>query len=288
MADPLKIVPAATLSLEAFAAAFTSAFQGYFLPVILNGVWLARRVRLEQYDLANSLVAYDGGEVAGIAALAVRGQRGWCAGFGIVPELRGRGRGRELLSAFVERARGAGLRRLSLEVMAPNVVARRLYERAGMSVTRDLLVLERPAGGSSEGSAPEAPRAAPRARRPEEAKEATAEELLAHYRRLHAEPPAWQREMASLLAADLRGLYVGPRARPRAYALTGQSNDGTTYVSDLAAAGEAEAEELCSALGRNDGALRVVNEPERSHFAAPLLRRGFAEVIRQHEMTMEL
>ena len=45
MADPLKIVPAATLSLEAFAAAFTSAFQGYFLPVILNGVWLARRVR---------------------------------------------------------------------------------------------------------------------------------------------------------------------------------------------------------------------------------------------------
>ncbi len=286
MAEPLKIVPAATLSLEAFAAAFTNAFKGYFLPVSLDGVWLARRVRLEQYDLANSLVAYDGGEVAGVAALAVRGRRGWCAGFGIVPELRGRGRGRELMSAFVARAREAGLRRLSLEVLAPNVAARRLYERAGMSVTRDPLVLERPAGGAAGGGEKKAPAAPRRARA---TKEAAAEELLlANYSRLHAEPPAWQREPAALLAADLRGLYVGPRARPRAYALAGQSHDGNTYFSDLAAAGGAEAEEMCAALERTPGVLRVVNEPERSPFAAPLVRRGFAEVMRQHEMSMEL
>lgn len=285
MSDPLKIVPAATLSLEAFAVAFTNAFKGYFLPVVLNDVWLARRVRLEQYDLSNSLVAYDGDEVAGIAALAVRGRRGWCAGFGIVPELRGRGRGRELMTAFVARARAAGLRRLSLEVMAPNVAARRLYERAGMSVTRDLLVLERAAGGESDGRETKPARTPRRARAP---KEAPAEELLAHYTRLHAEPPAWQRELASLLAADLRGLYLGPRARPRAYALTGQSQDGNTYISDLAAAGDADAEEMCAALARMPGALRIVNEPEQGPFAAPLLRHGFTEGIRQHEMTMEL
>ncbi|HEY0170376.1 MAG TPA: GNAT family N-acetyltransferase [Pyrinomonadaceae bacterium] len=281
MAGPLRIVPAATLSLEAFAAAFTDAFQGYYHPVSHDGASLARRVRFEQYDLANSLVAYDGREVAGIATLSVRGRRGWCAGFGIVPGLRGRGRGRELMSAFVARARGAGLRQLSLEVMVPNVAARRLYESAGMSVTRDLLVLERAAGERE----PKDPRAARRARTP---KEAPAEELLAHYWRLHAEPPAWQRELASLLAADLRGTYVGPRARPRAYALTGQGHDGSTYVSDLAAAGEAQADELCAALVSTHGVLRVVNEPERSPFAAPLLRHGFAEVTRQHEMSMEL
>lgn len=281
MSDPLKIVPASSVSLEAFAAAFTDAFQGYYHHVSHDGASLARRVRFEQYDLANSLVAYDGREVAGVAALAVRGRRGWCAGFGIVPGLRGRGRGRELMSAFVARARGAGLRRLSLEVMTPNVAARRLYERAGMSVTRDLLVLER----TADARAPKTPRTPPRPRAP---KEAAAEELLAHYTRLHAEPPAWQRELASLLAADLRGLYVGPRARPRAYALTGQSQNGDTYISDLAAAGEAEAEQMCAALSRTPGALRVVNEPERSPFAAPLLRHGFAEVVRQHEMTMEL
>ncbi|MCA1620920.1 MAG: GNAT family N-acetyltransferase [Acidobacteria bacterium] len=286
MGAPLKIVPAATVSLEAFAAAFTDAFRGYYHTVSHDGASLARRVRLEQYDLANSLLAYDGREVVGVAALAVRGRRGWCAGFGIVPGSRGRGRGRGLMSALVARAREAGLRRLSLEVMAPNVAARRLYEWAGMSVTRDLLVLERAAARAGDEAAARGASITPR--RARAAGEASAEELLAHYWRLHAEPPAWQRELASLLAADLRGLYFGPRARPRAYALTGRAPDGNTYVSDLAAAGAAEAEELCAALARTPGALRVVNEPEQSPFAAPLLRHGFAEVTRQHEMTMEL
>ncbi|HEX8283941.1 MAG TPA: GNAT family N-acetyltransferase [Pyrinomonadaceae bacterium] len=282
MGSPLRIVSAASVSLEAYAAAFTESFRGYFLAVALDAVSLARRVRFEQHDIANSLLAYDRtGEVAGVAALAVRGPRGWCAGLGVVPRLRGRGHGRELMSALVARARAAGLRRLTLEVLAPNVAARRLYEWAGMSVTRDLLVLER-AAGDAGGAAPKTLR---RARAP---REAPAAELLAHYGRLHAEPPAWQRELASLLAADLRGFYTGRRARPRAYALTGRALDGNTYVTDLAAADRAGAEELCAALGRVPGALRVVNEPERSPFAAPLLRHGFAEVMRQHEMSMEL
>jgi hypothetical protein len=155
-----------------------------------------------------------------------------------------------------------------------------------MSVTRDLLVLERAANHAADvGAARAAPKTPRRARA---AGGASAEELLAHYWRLHPEPPAWQRELASLLAADLRGLYVGPRARPRAYALTGRALDGSTFVSDLAAAGETGAAEMCAALARTPGALRVINEPEQSPFAAPLLRHGFAEVMRQHEMTMEL
>lgn len=275
--DALTIVSAASVSLEAYAAAFTSAFRGYHLPVKHDAGTLARRVRVEQYDLENSLLAYDGAEVAGVAALAVRGERAWVAGLAVVPEQRGRGRGRELTSALVARARAAGLRRLSLEVLAPNVAARRLYEWAGMSVTRDLLVLDRPAGhdGVAAGRAPALT-------------EVPAAELLAHYARLHPEPPAWQRELASLLASDLRGLCVGGRSRPRAYALLGRGRDGGTYISDLAAADAAQAEAMCAALDRVPGALRIVNEPERGPFAAPLLRHGFAEVLRQHEMTMEL
>lgn len=276
--EPLKIVSAATVSLEAYAAAFTNAFQGYYHPVSHDAGTLARRVRFEHHDLENSLLAYDGGgEVAGVAALAVRGERGWVAGLAVVPEQRGRGRGRELMSALLERARASGLRRLSLEVMAVNDAARRLYEWAGMSVTRDLLVLERPSGHVG--------REARRARPP---REAPPDELLRHYERLHAVPPAWQREMASLLAANLRGLHVGGRRRPSAYALVGYGRDGNTYVSDLAAAGDAGAEALCAALERLPGTLRVVNEPERSPFVAPLQAHGFAEVIRQHEMLMEL
>ena len=182
------------------------------------------------------------------------------------------------MSELLERARACGLRQLSLEVLAENTAARLLYEGSGMRVTRDLLVMERPADYE--------PRAARRAAEP---REAPTDELLKHYSRLHAEPPAWQRELSALLAADLRGFYVGGSRRPRAYALLGYSRaDGNTYLSDLAAADTDAARTMCSALGRLAGPMKVINEPERSPFAAPLLEHGFREVLRQHEMTMEL
>jgi hypothetical protein len=213
-----------------------------------------------------------------MAGLAVRGGRGWVSGFGVVPAWRRKGLGHRLMSALLERARGYGLRQLQLEVLAGNDAARRVYEDAGMRVTRDLLVLNRPADYTPQA-----------ARRGATLKEAPAAELLTHYVRLHPEPPAWQRELSSLLAADLRGFYVGERRRPRAYALLGYGrSDGYTYFSDLAAAGAEDAEAMCAALEGMAGLVRVINEPERSPFVAPLLAHGFTEVMRQHEMTLEL
>jgi GNAT superfamily N-acetyltransferase len=265
------------VSFEAYAAAITSSFEGYSVQVNFTAAMLSRRVRFEQHDLESSLLALDGDEAVGMAGLAIRGGRGWVSGFGVVPAWRRRGLGRRLLAALLESARAYGLRQLSLEVLAGNDAARRLYEGAGMRVTRDLLVFDRPAD-----YAPHA------ARRGGALKEAPAAELLKHYWRLHTEPPAWQRELSSLLAADLRGLYAGGRRRPRAYALLGHGRDGNTYVSDLAAADAAAAAAVCAALENVPGPVRVINEPERSLFVAPLLEHGFGEVMRQHEMTMEL
>lgn len=273
----MRFVSAATVSLEAFAAAFTSAFEGYPVNISVDAVWLARRARYEQHDLLNSLVAFEGDEAVGMAVMAARGARGWCGGFGVVPRWRGRGLARRLMSELVGRARASGLRRLSLEVLQGNTAARRLYERAGMRVTRDLLVMERAAGWE----AAKTPRGAP-------PQEAPAAELLEQFTRLHPEPPAWQREPASLLAAKLRGLYLGARARPRAYALVKYTAEGDAHLSDLAAADARQARAMCAALGGLGCALRVQNEPERSPYVAPLLEHGFAEVLRQHEMTMEL
>jgi len=273
--DGVRFVSAASVSLEAFAAAFTSAFEGYPVDISVDATWLARRARYEQHDLVNSLVALDGAEAVGMAVLAARGTRGWVGGFGVVPARRGRGLGRRLMSELVERARAAGLRRLSLEVLAGNTAAIRLYEQAGMRVTRDLLVMERPAEWA----------AAPRGAVPQEA---PAAELLEHFTRLHPEPPAWQREPAALLAANLLGLYLGARSRPRAYALVRHTSEGDTFLSDLAAADARQARAMCAALALPGRALRVQNEPERSPYVAPLLEHGFAEVLRQHEMTMEL
>lgn len=285
--DPLRFVPAASVSLEEYAAALTSAFCGYQFAVSFDAAGLARRVRLEQHDLQHSLVAYDGDEVAGVAALAVRADAGWVAGFAVVPEQRGRGRGRELMSALLERARACGLRRLSLEVLARNIAARRLYEGAGMRVVRDLLVLARGEDSGEENGAVEGGGSF-KAEESVSLKEAATAELLAHFARLHAEPPAWQRDLPALLVADLRGLRLGDPDCPDAYALLGTGRDGSTYISDLAAAEAEHAAALCVALKGVAGALKIVNEPEHSLFTEPLLANGFVETERQHEMQMSL
>jgi len=275
--DGVRFVSAATVSLEAYAAAITAAFEGYPVQINFTGSLLARRLRFEQHDLESSLLALDGGEPVGAAGLAIRGVRGWVSSFAVVPAWRRRGLGRRLMSELLERARAYGLRQLTLEVIEGNDAAQRLYEGAGMRVTRDLLVLDRPedyaARAAGRGGAPNG---------------APACELLRHYWRLHPEPPAWQRELPALLTADLRGFYVGERRRPRAYALLSRGRDGNTYVSDLAAAGAEHAEEMCAALEGVSGSLKILNEPERGPFAAPLLAHGFTVILRQHQMAMEL
>lgn len=268
------------MSLEEYAAAFTSAFRGYRYPIALDATGLARRVRVEQYALDLSVIAYDeAGEAAGVAALAVRGESAWVAGLAVVPEQRGRGRGGELMSALVARARGAGLRRLSLEVLKGNEAARRLYEAAGMSARRDLLLLDRAAGrnASQPDAAAEPLRDAPPAA------------LLEHFGRLHRVAPAWPRDLPCLLAKEnLRGLCLGRPERPEAYALLMYGRDGNTYVFDLAADTEEHAARLTQALAALPGTLKVVNEPEHSLFIRPLLAGGFVETERQHEMLMTL
>lgn len=285
----LRFVSAASVPLEEYAALFTSSFGGYPYPIAMNAERLARRVRQEQHDLTHSLIAYAGAKPVGIAALAVRGERGWVGGFGVVPDERGRGRGRELMSALLERARACRLRTLSLEVLVGNTAARALYERAGMRVARDLLVLERPGDAAAETDADPSAPSSTQAEPPPPLADAAPGELLGHFARLHAEPPSWQRDLASLLVkGGLRGLRLGGPPTPTAYALLAREADGSTFLVDLAADRADSAERLSDALARLPGTLKVGNEPGRSLFTRPLLARGFVERDRQHEMRLEL
>lgn len=291
-ADGLRFVSAASVSLEEFAEAFTAGFTGYPVQITFDVHKLSRKIRTEQYDLEHSFVAYDGGARVGMAVLAIRGEAGWCGGLGVVPERRGRGFGRVMVAALLDRARAAGLRSLKLEVLDKNTAALRLYEAAGLRVVRDLLVLERArdefAGtGAVEGDALKVEGEASEAGG-EALEEAASSELLPHFARLHAPAPAWQRDLSAVLAARTRGLRLGPRESPRAYALVSEGLDGKTYLTDLAAEDADAARELSSGLARVGGDLRIINEPEQSLFVAPLLERGFELTARQHEMRVEL
>lgn len=55
-------------------------------------------------------------------------------GLAVDPARRREGIGAALIEALVERARGAGIRRLTLRVLSTNAPAQALYERAGFEV----------------------------------------------------------------------------------------------------------------------------------------------------------
>jgi hypothetical protein len=122
-----------------------------------------------------------------------------------------------------------------------------------------------------------------------ELKEAAPKFLLRHFERLHKEPPAWQRDLASLLVTDnVRGLCLGEKGAPRAYALFIERPDGIIHLIDLAAADAEYANALSTGITQWPGKLKVINEPEGSLFAAALTLNGFQETDRQHEMMCEL
>ncbi len=274
----LNFKSATTVSLDELAAAFSHSFAGYFYPMQTNGEILARRVRLEQLDLQNSLLAYQGADFVGLWLFGMRGERGWCGGFGIVPEFRGRGCASLLMSEFIARARGCGVKSLSLEVLTRNTPAIRLYQRAGMRVTRDLIIFERTRSAEDSTAA-----------YTHDLKEGQPATLLRHFERLHAWKLAWQRDKISLLMADLlQGFYLGDEDAPDAYALLFKRPDGSMLVLDLAAANKDYADALSAGIATRCGALRVVNEPEESLFNHALRLHGFAEVDRQHDMVCEL
>lgn len=276
MSRPLIIKLASTVTLEEFAAAHNAAFAGYFFPISADAAMLARRVRIEQIDLHHSLLAYEGDELFGTAMLAVRGEVGRLESLGVTAKQRGRGRSRELMSAVIEQARACGLKRLVLEVLVQNIAALRLYESAGLSVVRDLLLLERKAdvrdASSNRGL-----------------KEAAAVDLLRHFARLHLTTPQWTRDLPSLLVMQqLKGLYLGAPSEPDAYLLFETRPDGQMNIKDMAAAGEDKARELCSHLDNVAVHINLFNEPESSIFLEPLKAHGFIEFGRQHEMACEL
>jgi ribosomal protein S18 acetylase RimI-like enzyme len=266
------------------AAGFSRVYQGYAVPVAVDAAWAERHALGNDLDLASSpLWLDDVGETIGLAALGVRGERGWIGGFGLAPDARGKGLGRDLLAAVLNAARQRGLRRVQLEVLAGNAPAIALYERGGFRRTRVLRILEGEplpvaAGGLPVGDAP-------------------LRVVIDHFDRLHAVPMAWQREAASFARLPgLRAVAAGPDAAPAAAALMHGAVGGPIRVLDIgvaetydAAAVDAALRALLSAVAADgEATTRLVNEPAGSPVDEALGRLGWRETGRQFEMEMLL
>ncbi|HUH14887.1 MAG TPA: GNAT family N-acetyltransferase [Gaiellaceae bacterium] len=113
--------------------------------------WAHWHVQRDSYDPELWLLAHAGDELAGFAVCRVDPvdpAAGYVALLGVRRPWRRRGLGEALLLHAFETFRRKGLTRGTLGVDASSVTgATRLYERAGMSVYRDTVFLERSVGG---------------------------------------------------------------------------------------------------------------------------------------------
>jgi hypothetical protein len=208
-------------------------------------------------DRSRVAVAEDG-EPVGLANLAVRGDRGWIGGIGVVVEARRKGIGRQLMESVLADAPAE----VWLEVIEENAPAIALYEQLGFERTRMLEVW------SLTGDAPAS------IARPAAFDEAHAS-ILGHRR---ARPP-WQRDDESL-SPDLDGLVVEGGA-----ALYRAQGDHVNVVQ-LEARDEHAAGELLAAAMAHGSALSFVNVPEGDPASAALARLGGVLRLRQFEMVL--
>jgi ribosomal protein S18 acetylase RimI-like enzyme len=289
----------ARMSVEQLAETTNQSFAGYFVPVNYGAPDYARFCRAYSIDLAQGLLArHWDGRLAGITMLGLRGDRGWCGGFGIVPEFRGKGLANWLAGKLVERGRELALSTLQLEVMVQNERAIKTYQQAGFQLTRELVILSAPVSQVQDELKPVHSVQL-------EISDVSLEEALHTLIRL--EPalgfePCWQREPASLLTmSGLRGI-VARRGSNALAALMYQHSPETGRINllNLTFNNEAAARALLERAAVNSKILRprredapeeyffVLNEPENSELFSLLSQLGLQETNRQHEMVIAL
>jgi GNAT superfamily N-acetyltransferase len=281
MTDEIRFLPATSCTLDALADIFTRSFENYFYSGTVTAADLARRIRIENLDLHHSLVMMIGDAPAGQALLALRGERAWCGGFGVLLPFRGRGLAHQLAITLIDQARLAGAHTFGLEVLTRNTPAIRTYTRAGLRVQRDLLMLE--------WRGPEGERAQGAAEMPEGVALADSGQLLEHFRALHPVPAAWQRDLPALLVGRTpQALAVVGDRVPAAYVLFHTGADRSARVVDLGARRAEHVRLLLGVLQAGHTRIISVNEPADSPFVPAFLEAGFVELDRQHEMAIEL
>lgn len=266
------------LSAAEIAAAFNIVYTAYLIPFVMSEAAARHHVAAYAIALDRSLLWRDDARaIIGLGALGVRGERGWVGGFGLAPASRGRGLSGPLMAVLLDRARGAGLRWVQLEVITTNDRAIHTYERAGFSRTRELLLLR------ADAAAVPASDATVTAVSP-----AT---LLAGVHGLALTDFAWQRESVSLLALpELHGLILGAPEAPRAFVVF-TASAAAVQIQALAGDAAASLVTLTGALAKQfpGRSLRLVNEPEESPVPAALLAAGWHyESLRQYEMVCTL
>jgi ribosomal protein S18 acetylase RimI-like enzyme len=126
--------------------AYNRGFEGYFYNQKKDIESFAKRFGLEGLSPEYSVVAYDEGRPAGIVLSGIKTINGeivaWNGGTGVAKELRGKGVGKQLMEAAFEIYRENSVRFATLEAIARNEAAIKLYKGLGYDVKKRLKFLQ--------------------------------------------------------------------------------------------------------------------------------------------------
>ncbi len=279
----IMFLPADQISLADRVTVLNAAYADYHVPFRVTPDQVRDMDALYDVDLASSLAARSGEQIAGLALLSRRGARGWISAVGVIPEQRRCGIARQLMAGLIAGAQEAGIRQLTLEVIEANAAAHQLYRSLGFGETRELLCWRLPA----DADALPIPRERLVAVQPEM--------LWAHFAAWHDQPPCWQREEATLrqMAAKSRGYLLTLDGAPAGYCLVSERGDVVSILDaginprfGPVAAGRVLLQALSAIYpGRT---LTITNVPADSGLNKALAALHFLVVVRQWEMTRAL
>jgi len=279
---PLEFAPADRYSLDQLSRLLTRAYTGYAIPIDVDATGLQAMIAAYDIDLAASRVGVHKGELAAIALLGVRERRGWLAGMGVAPEMRGERAGLAVTQAVLKSGRRMRLKSIDLEVLTDNLPAIRIYESLGFKRRRTLDVWLR----DSDATFPMPPG--------HDVGPLDVPACLAVFDDLRVSAPPWQRDLPVLkrAAPSMRALGTAESGRVTAYVLYRMEGRRVNVLDAAAAPGQRtqKVEALLRALIRERAGnpLRFVNLPQDDP-ASEAMRRVGAEVERQqHEMTLDL
>lgn len=281
--SPFTVQQAAGFPPAALAEAFNAGFGDYPLPFHFDVGRYIRFVKAHDIRPELSFVALSGGQIVGIVQVGRRDDAGWIGGLAVVPAYRRRGIGRALMEAATAAAFVAGIRTLSLEVLAQNEAALRLYEGLGWRYEDELLTWYRPL---EQDLLPV----------PGEFLETVdAVGVLTDCFHWHDRPPCWQRQQRTLL--QLLDETVGAWAivrngRPVAYALGRRPHNGRLHLLDVAvdpqvgirSAGRPLLQALYHSFRQSVPVL--ANEPVDSHLNHLFVALGYRVLHRQYALRL--
>lgn len=268
MSDHLHSRAAADFSLSELRTIWNEAYRDYFVPMSWSERELERHILVHDIDLCRSLVWLGGAAPIALSLAALRGQRAWIGGFGIVPEHRGRSISQSLFEEQVRLIDDAGARTIQLEVIDRNH-ARKVYERAGFVSTRALLTFRLDPTIVAEAADHDR----------DEAVEVLGElSAAAGY--------AWQREAATVEAMRdfAEQAVVVTRGAERVAAALISSAAASRRVIHAAARDDEAATQLVDRMAATSNPTLLVNEPEDSAIARVLNARTVRPLLTQVEM----